>query len=163
MNDMIELSKDDIVYLLYMYMYSDNRFSYMLNILIDKNSGRKFFSLDDVFSLSGTVIRNKKKYLEGNATTIKIVKEDEEPIFGRYISEYYFLAVLMKSTVTKYRKFSEWLLNEIYPNINRRLLEEEPLGTKYSLTDDNVVNKIVTEVNEVLEKYKNKRRKDDDD
>lgn len=161
MNDMIELSKDDVIYLIYLYTDED-RFSYVFEILIDKNTGRKFYSLENILSIPGTFIKNKKKYLENNSITIQVLIEDGEPMFGKYISEYHVLVVLLKSTVKKYRKFSEWLLNEVNPNINRRLLEEETSETKYSSTGNSIVDRIVTEVSEVLEKYKNKRRKDDD-
>lgn len=158
MNDMIELSKDDIIYLLYLYT-DENRFSYVFEILIDKNTGRKFYSLESILSIPGTFIKNKKKYLENNSITIQVLIEDGEPMFGKYISEYHVLAILLKSTVAKYRKFSEWLLNEVNPSINRRLLEES-IDTKISLTGNSIADRIITEVTDVLEKYKNEGRKE---
>lgn len=157
MNDRLILSKDDVIYSIHLYT-DENRFSYVFEILIDKNTGRKFYSLESILSIPGTFIKNKKKYLENNSITIQVLIEDGEPMFGKYISEYHVLAVLLKSTVAKYRRFSEWLLNEVNPNINKRLLEES-IDTKISLTGD----RIITEVTDALEKYKNEGRKDDDD
>ena len=162
MDDRLILSKDDVIYSIHLYT-DENRFSYVFEILIDKNTGRKFYSLENILSIPGTFIKNKKKHLENNSITIQVLIEDGEPMFGKYISEYHVLAVLLKSTVEKYRKFSEWLLNEVNPSINRILLEEETSETKYSSTGNCIVDRIVTEVNDILEKYKNKRRKDDDD
>lgn len=161
MDDRLILSKDEILYLIYLYT-DENRFSYVFEILIDKNTGRKFYSLESILSIPGTFIKNKKKYLENNSITIQAIIEDGEPMFGKYISEYHLLAVLLKSTVAKYKRISEWLLNEVNPNINRRLLEEEASETKCSSTGNSIVDRIVTEVSEVLEKYKNEGRKDDD-
>lgn len=158
MNDRLILSKDDVIYSIHLYT-DENRFSYVFEILIDKNTGRKFYSLENILSLPGTVIKNKKKYLENNSITIQVLIEDGEPMFGKYISEYHVLAVLLKSTVEKYRKFSEWLLNEVNPNINRRLLEES-IDTKISLTGNSIADRIITEVTDVLEKYKNEGRKE---
>ena len=160
MDDRLILSKDEVLYLIYLYT-DENRFSYVFEILIDKNTGRKFYSLESILSIPGTTfIKNKKKYLENNSITIQAIIEDGEPMFGKYISEYHLLAVLLKSTVAKYRRFSEWLLNEVNPNINRRLLEEETSETKYSSTGNCIVDRIVTEVTDVLEKYKNEGRKE---
>lgn len=156
MNDRLVLSKDEILYLIYLYN-TENRFSYVFEILIDKNTGRKFYLLENILRIPGTVIKNKKKYLESNSITIQVLIEDGKSMSQKYISEYHVLAVLLKSKVTKYRKLSEWLLNEVNPNINKRLLEEKSLENKYSLTDNSIVNRIVTEVNEVLNKYKNEK------
>ena len=158
MDDRLILSKDDVIYSIHLYT-DENRFSYVFEILIDKNTGRKFYSLENILSLPGTVIKNKKKYLENNSITIQVLIEDGEPMFGKYISEYHVLAVLLKSTVKKYRKFSEWLLNEVNPSINRRLLEES-IDTKISLTGNSIADRIITEVTDVLEKYKNEGRKE---
>lgn len=158
MDDRLILSKDEILYLIYLYT-DENRFSCVFEILIDKNTGRKFYSLENILSIPGTFIKNKKKYLENNSITIQVLIEDGEPMFGKYISEYHILAVLLKSTVKKYRKFSEWLLNEVNPSINRRLLEES-IDTKISLTGNNIADRIITEVTDVLEKYKNEGRKE---
>ena len=159
MDDRLILSKDDVIYSIHLYT-DENRFSYVFEILIDKNTGRKFYSLENILSIPGTFIKNKKKYLENNSITIQVLIEDGEPMFGKYISEYHVFAVLLKSTVAKYRKFSEWLMNEVNPSINRRLLEEESLETKYSSTGNSIVDRIVTEVTDVLEKYKNEGRKE---
>lgn len=156
MNDRLILQKDEILYLIHLYS-TENRFSYVFEILIDKNTGKKFYLLENILRIPGTVIKNKKKYLESNSITIQVLIEDGKSMSHKYISEYHVLAVLLKSKVTKYRKLSEWLLNEVNPNINRRLLAEEALENKYSLTDNSIVNRIVTEVNEVLNKYKNEK------
>ena len=158
MDDRLILSKDDVIYSIHLYT-DENRFSYVFEILIDKNTGRKFYSLENILSIPGTFIKNKKKHLENNSITIQVLIEDGEPMFGKYISEYHVLAVLLKSTVAKYRKFSEWLLNEVNPNINRRLLEES-IDTKISLTGNSIADRIITEVTDVLEKYKNEGRKE---
>lgn len=156
MNDRLVLSKDEILYLIHLYN-TENRFSYVFEILIDKNTGRKFYLLENILRIPGTVIKNKKKYLESNSITIQVLIEDGKSMSHKYISEYHVLVVLLKSKVSKYRKLSEWLLNEVNPNINKRLLEEKSLENKYSLTDNSIVNRIVTEVNEVLNKYKNEK------
>ena len=156
MDERLILPKDEILYLIYLYN-TENRFSYVFEILIDKNTGRKFYLLENVLRIPGTVIKNKKKYLENNSITIQVLIEDGKSMSHKYISEYHVLAVLLKSKVLKYRRLSEWLLNEVNPNINKRLLEEESLENKYSLTDNSIVNRIVTEVNEVLNKYKNEK------
>lgn len=161
MNDRLILLKDDVIYLIYLYT-DDNRFSYVFEILIDKNTGRKFYSLESVLSIPGTFIKNKKKHLENNSLTIQVLIEDGEPMLGKYISEYHVLAVLLKSTVAKYRKFSEWLLNEVNPNINRRLLEES-VNKKIYLTGNSIEDRLIDELTDVLEKYKKEGRKDDDD
>ena len=161
MDDRLILSKDDVIYSIHLYT-DENRFSYVFEILIDKNTGRKFYSLESVLSIPGTFIKNKKKYLENNSITTQVLIEDGEPMFGKYISEYHVLAVLLKSTVEKYRKFSEWLLNEVNPSINRRLLEES-IDTKISLTGNSIADRIITEVTDVFTKYKNEGIKDDDD
>ena len=156
MNDKLILSKDEILYLIYLYN-TENRFSYVFEILIDKNTGRKFYLLENILRIPGTVIKNKKEYLESNSITIQVLIEDGKSMSHKYISEYHVLAVLLKSKVTKYRRLSEWLLNEVNPNTNKRLLEEKSLENKYSLTDNSIVNRIITEVNEVLNKYKNEK------
>lgn len=154
MNDRLILSKDEILYLIYLYN-TENRFSYVFEILIDKNTGRKFYLLENILRIPGTVIKNKKKYLESNSITIRVLIEDGKSMSHKYISEYHVLAVLLKSKVAKYRRLSEWLLNEVNPNINKRLLEEKLLENKYSFTDNSIVNRIILEVNEVLNKYRN--------
>ena len=159
MDDRLILSKDDVIYSIHLYT-DENRFSYVFEILIDKNTGRKFYSLENILSIPGTFIKNKKKYLENNSITIQVLTEDEEPIFGNFVSEYHLLSVLLKSTVTKYRRFSEWLLNEVNPSINRRLLEDS-VDKKISLTGNSIADRIITEVTDVLEKYKNEGRKDE--
>ena len=161
MDDRLILSKDDVIYSIHLYTY-ENRFSYVFEILIDKNTGRKFYSLESVLSIPGTFIKNKKKYFESNAVTIQVLIEDGEPMFGKYISEYHVLAVLLKSTVAKYRRFSEWLLNEVNPSINRRLLEES-IDTKISLTGNSIADRIITEVTDVLENIKMKGEKNNDE
>ena len=154
MNDRLILPKHEILDLIHLYN-TENRFSYVFEILIDKNTGRKFYLLENILRIPGTVIKNKKKYLESNSITIQVLIEDGKSMSHKYISEYHVLAVLLKSKVAKYRRLSEWLLEEVTPNVNRRLLEEQSLENKYSLTDNSIVNRIVTEVNEVLNKYKN--------
>ena len=159
MDDRLILSKDDVIYSIHLYT-DESRFSYIFEILIDKNTGRKFYLLEDIIRLPGTVIKNKRKYLESNSVTIQVLTEDEEPIFGNFVSEYHLLSVLLKSTVTKYRRFSEWLLNEVNPSINRRLLEES-VDKKISLTGNSIADRIITEVTDILEKYKDEGRKDE--
>ena len=154
MNDRLILSKDEILYLIHLYN-TENRFSYVFEILIDKNTGRKFYLLENILRIPGTVIKNKKKYLESNSITIQVLIEDGKSMSHKYISEYHVLAVLLKSKVAKYRRLSEWLLEEVTPNVNRRLLEEQYLELKFNNTGNAITNKIVSEVEQILNKYKN--------
>ena len=156
MNDRLILSKDEIIYLIHLYN-TENRFSYVFEILIDKNTGRKFYLLENILRIPGTVIKNKKKYLESNSITIQVLIEDGKSMSHKYISEYHVLVVLLKSKVAKYRRLSEWLLNEVNPNINRRLLEERSIELKVNNTGNAITDKIVSEVEQILNKYKNKK------
>ena len=156
--DRLILSKDDILYSI--HLYTENRFSYVFEILIDKNTGRKFYLLESILRIPGTVIKNKRKYLESNSITIQVLIEDGESLFGKYISEYHVLAVLLKSTVVKYRRFSEWLLNEVNPKINKKLLEEDPTSAKFPNTGNSIADRIITQIEEVLNEYKKRRRAD---
>ena len=158
MNDRLVLSKDDVLYSI--HLYTENRFFYIFEILIDKNTGRKFYLLENILRLPGTVIKNKKKYLESNSITIQVLIEDGVSLFGKYSSEYHVLAVLLKSTVVKYRRFSEWLLNEVNPKINKILLEEDSVSAKFPNTGNSIAYRIITQVEEVLNKYKKGRRED---
>ena len=160
MNNRLKLIKDEVVNLL--YLYSKGRYSYTLNILVNKRNGRKYYSAEDIYSLPGTLIKNKKKYLEANSVVIEIV-EDDRPIFiDKYIPEYNSLAVILKSTVSIYRSLSEWILEDVTPNVNKRLLEEEPIEVKFNNTGNAIADRIITQVEEVLNKFKDKRREDDE-
>lgn len=158
MNDKLILSKDEILYLIYLYN-TENRFSYVFEILIDKNTGRKFYLLENILRIPGTVIKNKKKYLENNSITIQVLIEDGKSMSHKYISEYHVLAVLLKSKVEKYRRLSEWLLNEVGPDVNKRLLEESSLELKFSNTGNVIIDRIISEVEQVLNKYKNNKER----
>lgn len=156
MNKRLKMIKDEAVNLL--YIYSRGRYSYTLNILVDKRNGRKYYSAEDIYRLPGTAIKNKKKYLEANSVVIEIIEDDMSIFIDKYIPEYNFLTVILKSTVSIYRALSEWILEDVTPNVNKRLLEEEPIEAKFNNTGNAIADRIVTEVNEVLEKYKNGRR-----
>lgn len=156
MNDKLVLPKDEILYLIYLYN-TENSFSYVFEILIDKNTGRKFYLLENILRIPGTVIKNKKKYLESNSITIQVLIEDGKSMSHKYISEYHVLAVLLKSKVAKYKRLSEWLLEEVAPNINRRLSEEQSLELKFNNTRNAITDKIISEVEQILNKYKNKK------
>lgn len=160
MNNRLKMIKDEVVNLL--YLYSKGRYSYTLNILVDKRNGKKHYSAEDIYSLPGALIKNKKKYLEANSVVIEIVEDDRSIFIDKYISEYNFLAVILKSTVSTYRALSEWILEDVTPNVNKRLLEEEPIEVKFNNTGNAIVDKIITEVEEVLNKFKDKRRDDNE-
>lgn len=157
MNDRLILSKDEVVNLL--YLYSRGRYSYTLNILVDKRNGRKYYSAEDIYRLPGTVIKNKKKYLEANSVVIEIVEDDMSIFIDKYIPEYNFLTVILKSTVSIYRALSEWILEDVTPNVNKRLLEEEPIEVKFSNTGNAIADRIIRQVEEVLNKFKDEGRK----
>ena len=158
MNNKRKMIKDEIVNLL--YLYSRGRYSYTLNILVDKRNGRKYYSAEDIYRLPRTVIKNKKKYLEANSVVIEIM-EDGIPIYtDKFIPEYNFLSVILKSTVSAYRALSEWVLEDVAPNVNKRLLEEEPIEVKFNNTGNAIADRIITQVEEVLNKFKDKRREE---
>ena len=157
MNKRLKMIKDEVVNLL--YIYSRERHSYTLNILVDKRNGRKYYLADDVYRLPGTVIKNKKKYLEANSVVIELIEDGMTDFIDKYIPEYNFIAVILKSTVSTYRSLSEWLLEEVTPNVNKRLLGEEPIEAKFSNTGNSIADRIITQVEDVLNKFKNERRK----
>ena len=156
MDERLILPKDEILYLIYLYN-TENRFSYVFEILIDKNTGRKFYLLENILRIPGTVIKNNKKYLESNSITIQVLIEDGKSMSHKYISEYHVLAVLLKSKVAKYRRLSEWLLEEVTPDVNKRLLEEQSLELKFNNTGNTITDRIVSEVEQILNKYKTKK------
>lgn len=159
MNDRLKMIKDEAVNLL--YLYSRGRYSYTLNILVDKRNGRKYYSAEDIYNLPGTVIKNKKKYLEANSVVIEII-EDGTPIYtDKFIPEYNFLAVILKFTISTYRALSEWILEDVTPNVNKRLLEEEPTEAKFNNTGNAIADRIITQVEKVLNKFKNERKEDE--
>lgn len=160
MNKRLKMIKDEAVNLL--YIYSRGRYSYTLNILVDKRNGRKYYSAEDIYRLPGTVIKNKKKYLEANSVVIEII-EDDMSIFieDKYIPEYNFLTVILKSTVSIYRALSEWILEDVTPNVNKRLLEEEPIEAKFNNTGNAIADRIIRQVEEVLNKFKDEGRKEE--
>ena len=159
MNDRLKMIKDEVVNLI--YVYSRGRYSYALNILVDKRNGRKYYSAEDIYRLPGTIIKNKKKYLEANSIVIEII-EDGMPIYtDKFIPEYNFLTVILKSTVSIYRALSEWILEDVTPNVNKRLLEEEPIEAKFNNTGNAIADRIITQVEEVLNKFKDERKEDE--
>lgn len=159
MNNKRKMIKDEIVNLL--YLYSRGRYSYTLNILVDKRNGRKCYSAEDIYRLPRTVIKNKKKYLEANSVVIEIM-EDGIPIYtDKFIPEYNFLSVILKSTVSAYRALSEWILEDVTPNVNKRLLDEDPIEVKFNNTGNAIADRIITQVEEVLNKFKDKRKEDE--
>ena len=160
MNNRRKLIKDEVVNLL--YLYSKGRYSYTLNILVDKRDGRKYYSAEDIYNLPGALINNKKKYLEANSVMIEIIEDNISIYTDKFIPEYNFLAVILKSTVSTYRALSEWILEDVTPNVNKRLLEEEPIEVKFNNTGNTITDRIITQVEEVLNKFKDKRRADDD-
>ena len=153
----LKMIKDETVNLL--YIYSRGRYSYTLNIIVDKRNGRKYYSAEDIYGLPGTVIKNKKKYLEANSVVIELIEDGITDIIDKYIPEYNFLGVILKSTVSQYRSLSEWLLEDVIPNVNKRLLEEEPIEAKFSNTGDPMTDRMIDQIEEILNKFKNERRK----
>ena len=159
MNNRRKMIKDEVVNLL--YLYSRGKYSYTVNILVDKRNGRKYYSAEDIYNLPGTVIKNKKKYLDDNSVMIEII-EDGTPIYtDKFIPEYNFLAVILKSTVSIYRALLEWILEDVTPNVNKRLLDEDPIEVKFNNTGNAIADRIITQVEEVLNKFKDKRREDE--
>lgn len=159
MNKRLKMIKDEAVNLL--YIYSRGRYSYTLNILVDKRNGRKYYSAEDIYRLPGTVIKNKKKYLEANSVVIEIIEDDMSIFIDKYIPEYNFLTVILKSTVSIYRALSEWILEDVTPNVNKRLLEEEPIEAKFNNTGNAIADRIIRQVEEVLNKFKDEGRKEE--
>lgn len=157
MNKRLKIIKDEAVNL--MYLYPRDRYSYVMNILVDKNNGRRYYLADDVYRLPGTVIKNKKKYLEANSVVIELIEDGITDVIDKYIPEYNFLGVILKSTVSQYRSLSEWLLEDVIPNVNKRLLEEEPIEAKFSNTGDPMTDRMIDQIEEILNKFKNERRK----
>lgn len=157
MNKRLKIIKDEIINL--MYLYPRERYSYVMNILVDKNNGRRYYLADDVYRLPGTVIKNKKKYLEANSVVIELIEDGITDIIDKYIPEYNFLGVILKSTVSQYRSLSEWLLEDVIPNVNKRLLEEDPVSAKFTNTGNTITNRLIAQVEDVLNKFKNERRK----
>lgn len=153
----LKMIKDEVVNLL--YIYSRERHSYTLNILVDKRNGRKYYLADDVYRLPGTVIKNKKKYLEANSVVIELIEDGMTDFIDKYIPEYNFIAVILKSTVSTYRSLSEWLLEDVIPNVNKRLLEEDPVSAKFTNTGNTITNRLIAQVEDILNKFKNERRK----
>ena len=153
----LKMIKDEVVNL--MYLYPRDRYSYVMNILVDKNNGRRYYLADDVYRLPGTVIKNKKKYLEANSVVIELIEDGITDVIDKYIPEYNFLGVILKSTVSQYRSLSEWLLEDVIPNVNKRLLEEEPIEAKFSNTGDPMTDRMIDQIEEILNKFKNERRK----
>ena len=153
----LKIIKDEAVNL--MYLYPRDRYSYVMNILVDKNNGRRYYLADDIYRLPGTVIKNKKKYLEANSVVIELIEDGITDIIDKYIPEYNFLGVILKSTVSQYRSLSEWLLEDVIPNVNKRLLEEEPIEAKFSNTGDPMTDRMIDQIEEILNKFKNERRK----
>lgn len=157
MNKRLKIIKDEVVNL--MYLYPRERYSYAMNILVNKNNGRRYYLADDVYRLPGTVIKNKKKYLEANSVVIELIEDGITDIIDKYIPEYNFLGVILKSTVSQYRSLSEWLLEDVIPNVNKRLLEEDPIEAKFSNTGDPMIDRMIDQIEEILNKFKNERRK----
>ena len=141
----LKMIKDEVVNL--MYLYPRERYSYVMNILVDKNNGRRYYLADDVYRLPGTVIKNKKKYLEANSVIIELIEDGITDIIDKYIPEYNFLGVILKSTVSQYRSLSEWLL------------EEDPVSAKFTNTGNTITNRLIAQVEDILNKFKNERRK----
>lgn len=159
MNKRLKMIKEEVVNLL--YIYSRGRYSYTLNILVDKRNGRKYYSAEDIYSLPGTVIKNKKKYLDANSVMIEIIEDGISIYTDKFIPEYNFLTVILKSTVSIYRALSEWILEDVTPNVHKRLLEEEPIEAKFNNTGNAIEDRIITQVEKVLNKFKNERKEDE--
>ena len=159
MNNRRKMIKDEVVNLL--YLYSRGKYSYTVNILVDKRNGRKYYSAEDIYNLPGTVIKNKKKYLDANSVMIEIIEDGISIYMDKFIPEYNFLSVILKSTVSTYRALAEWILEDVTPNVNKRLLEEEPIEAKFNNTGNTIADRIITQVEDVLNKFKDERKEDE--